>query len=75
MRLADGRRLAAVAYVAQRDHAQYAGALDTIEVARLVAQGHGRYGPNIDYVRNTQAHLAAMGLRDARLAAVIDRLG
>ncbi len=75
VRLADGRRLVAVTYVAKRDHEQYAGALDTIEVARLVAQGHGQYGPNIDYVRNTQAHLAAMGLRDARLAAVIDRLG
>ena len=40
-----------------------------------MAQGHGQYGPNVDYVRNTQAHLAEMGLRDARLAAVIDRLG
>ena len=75
VRLADGRRLSAVAYAAKRDHEQYAGALDTAEVARLVAQGHGQYGPNVDYVRNTQAHLAEMGLRDARLAAVIDRLG
>ena len=75
VRLADGRRLAALAYVARRDHDQYAGALDTAEVARLVAQGHGQYGPNVDYVRNTHAHLAAMGVRDARLAAVVERLG
>ena len=75
VRLADGRRPAALAYVAERDHEQYAGALDTAEVARLVAQGHGRYGANVDYVRNTQAHLAEMGLHDARLAAVIERLG
>ena len=75
MRLADGRRLAALAYVAKRDHEQYAGALDTAEVARLVAQGQGKYGPKGDYVRNTQANLAEMGLRDARLAAVIEKLG
>jgi cation transport protein ChaC len=75
VRLADGRRLAALAYVARRDHDQYAGALDTAEVARLVAQGHGQYGPNVDYVRNTHAHLAEMGVRDARLAAVVERLG
>ena len=74
VRLADGRRLAALAYVARRDHEQYAGALGTAEVARLVAQGHGQYGANVDYVRNTQAQLAAMGMRDARLAAVLAAL-
>ena len=75
VRLADGRRLSAVAYVARRDHPQYAGSLATAEVARLVLQGHGQYGPNVDYVRNTQAHLVAMGMRDARLTAVLDMLG
>ena len=74
VRLADGRRLAAVAYVALRGHPQYAGALDEAAVARHVAQGHGTGGPNIDYLRNTQAHLAEMGIRDERLAAVLRRL-
>ena len=75
VRLADGRRLAAVAYVARRDHEQYAGALDVADLARLVAQGHGTGGPNTDYIRNTQSHLLAMGIHDDRLAAVLERLG
>ena len=75
VRLADGRRLAAVAYVARRDHEQYAGALDVADLARLVAQGHGTGGANTDYIRNTQSHLLAMGIHDDRLAAVLERLG
>ncbi len=71
VRLADGRRPAALTYVARRDHGQYAGALPLAEVARLVAQGHGAGGPNADYLRNTVAHLADMGIRDDRLAAVL----
>ena len=74
VRLADGRRLAAVAYVALRGHAQYAGALDEATVARHVAQGHGTGGANIDYLRSTQEHLVAMGIHDDRLAGVLDRL-
>lgn len=74
VRLADGRRLAAVAYVARRDHEQYAGALDVSDLARLVAQGVGTGGPNVDYIRNTQSHLVAMGIHDERLAAVVERL-
>lgn len=74
VRLTDGRRLAAVTYVARRGHQQYAGAPETAEVARLVAQGHGTGGPNVDYVRNTQAHLLELGIRDDRLAAVLRRL-
>ena len=74
VRLADGRRLAAVSYAARRDHAQYAGALDGAEVARLVAGGHGVAGPNRDYVSSTQDHLAALGIRDERLAAVLKHI-
>ena len=72
VRLADGRRLTAVTYAAQRAHPQYAGAHDTEALARLVAQGHGFAGPNVDYLRNTCDHLASLGMPDARLAAVLD---
>lgn len=74
VRLADGRRPSAVAYVARRSHGQYAGVLDTAELARLVAQGHGTAGPNIDYVRSTAAHLIDLGISDDRLAAILRRL-
>ena len=65
--LADGRAVAALAYVADRTHAQYAGRLPREELHRRVAQSVGGAGPNIDYVRSTQAHLAALGIRDATL--------
>ena len=74
VRLADGRRPAAVAYVALRGHPQYAGALDEDAVVRHVAQGHGTGGANVDYLRNTQDHLVAMGIRDDRLASALRRL-
>ena len=72
--LADGRVVTAVAYVADRTHAQYAGALDRAELHRLVAQGIGAAGPNVDYVRSTQAHLEALGIHDATLAWLSDTL-
>ena len=75
VRLDDGRRIAALAYAARRDHAQYAGALAPPDVTRLVAQGVGEAGANVDYVRNTHAHLDGLGIADARLAAVVAALG
>lgn len=67
VRLADGRRVTAVAYVARRDHPQYAGTLPTGEVARHVREGEGVAGPNRDYVWNTVRHLNELGIRDAVL--------
>ena len=75
VRLDDGRRVSALTYAARRDHAQYAGDLATADVARYVAQGIGGAGPNVDYVRNTHAHLAELGIADTRLAAVMAALG
>ena len=75
VRLDDGRRLSAVTYVANRTHAQYAGTLPAADVARLVAQGRGVAGPNIDYVRNTHDHLRDLGIAESRLADVVRRCG
>jgi cation transport protein ChaC len=74
VRLADGRRLSALTYVASRSHAQYAGVLAPEALTRLVAQGRGLSGPNVDYVRNTHRHLVELGIRDDRLAHVLRRL-
>ncbi len=73
VRLADARRHTAVAYAADRTHAQYAGALPLPELLRLVGQGHGVAGPNIDYVRNTHRHLVELGIRDDLLASLAMR--
>ncbi len=68
VRLEDGRRRMAVTYAARRDHAQYAGALPRQELLRLVRQGSGVSGANLDYVRNTHRHLLDLGISDPTLA-------
>ncbi|MGO9673094.1 MAG: gamma-glutamylcyclotransferase [Methylocella sp.] len=73
-RLADGGCVRAVSYVADRTHVQYAGRLDRAELVRLVSQGVGQSGDNPDYVRNTQAHLAALAIRDETLDWLARRL-
>ena len=60
--LADGRRVPALAYVIDRAHIQYAGALSTAEAAGIVSVSTGKSGPNSEYVFNTLAHLKEMGI-------------
>lgn len=45
-----GRHVEAVTYVADQTHEQYAGRLSLDEQVRFVLQGHGKAGPNIEYV-------------------------
>lgn len=68
LRLGDGRRVAAIAYVVDRKHRQYAGALSREEQLAAVTGAHGKSGPNPDYVLNTQAHLLEMGVHDTTLS-------
>lgn len=70
LRLEDGRRIEALAYVMRRDHAQYAGGLDLATQAAIIAAAHGGRGPNADYLFNTAAHLGRIGLADAMLDAL-----
>lgn len=74
-RLEDSRSVTALSYAADRSHGQYAGRLDREELARLVLQGEGVSGANPEYVRNTHAHLAELGIHDATLAWLAERLG
>ena len=66
-RLADGQTVRALAYVADRAHGQYAGRLSRGDLLAHVRQGVGISGANPDYVRNTHAHLAELGIRDTTL--------
>ncbi|OAP46567.1 gamma-glutamyl cyclotransferase [Sinorhizobium saheli] len=70
VQLADGRRVPALAYVTDRSHAQYAGALTAAQAAATVAGAVGKSGPNREYVLNTLAHLKEMGIRDHWLEEV-----
>lgn len=72
--LDDGRQVAAVTYVIDRAHGQYCGGLALDEQARRIAGAVGGRGPNWDYLHQTAAHLAELGLRDAELDWLSDRV-
>lgn len=74
VRLEGGAHVAALAYVVDRTHAQYAGRMDTGEAARHVSGAIGRSGRNEDYVASTVAHLKVLGIRDRWLEAVAARV-
>lgn len=64
VRLDDGRRVAAVTYVVDRHHVQYAGALSADEAVLSISGAIGQAGSNEDYVFNTIEHLRQMNIRD-----------
>jgi cation transport protein ChaC len=66
-RLADGRRVQALAYRADRRHPQYCGPLPPDRLLALVRQGVGISGANPDYVLATHDHLVELGIHDATL--------
>ena len=70
LRLADGRQVGAVTYVADRSHEQYAGAMDEAHAAEIVRGAVGKSGDNVGYVRSTIEHLQALGIRDHWLEGV-----
>lgn len=71
--LADGRGIRTLAYVVDRNHVQYAGALPLPDLERYVGQGIGISGANPDYVRSTYEHMCQLGISDATLAALTRR--
>jgi cation transport protein ChaC len=77
LRLASGRLVRGVAYVADRTHPAYTRPCEVSTVA-TIARSHGQAGANRDYLLNTAAHLRALGLADARLerlARLLDSVG
>ena len=74
IRFADGAAATALTYLVDRAHPQYAGKLDEETQFRLVAGARGQSGENRDYVLNTAAHLAELGMPDAGLERLARRL-
>jgi cation transport protein ChaC len=62
-----GRQVTALCYTVDRGHVQYAGRLTVAEQLHYVRQGHGRSGPNRDYVVETVRALEALGYRETDL--------
>ena len=68
------RRVMALVYVVDRSHPQYAGRLDLAAQLHHVRQGHGRGGPNRDYVLETIKEIEAQGCFDAKLHRLAEML-
>ena len=64
----------ALCYVVDRGHRQYAGRLPLDRQLHFVRQGHGRSGPNRDYVLAAVKEFEAQGYRDAELHILAERL-
>ncbi len=67
LRLQTGEAVEAVAYVIDRDHPQYCGALALEEQAAIIARAAGGMGTNRDYLFNTAQHLGELEIGDADL--------
>ena len=68
------RRVRAMCYVVDRSHVQYAGRLSLAESLHHVRQGHGKSGPNRDYVLETVNALEALGYREGDLHLIAAQL-
>lgn len=72
--LVDGRRVRSLVYVVARDHVQYCGGLPLEEQAQIISRAAGGMGPNPEYLFNTAAHLAEIGLHDPDLEWLSQRV-
>lgn len=68
--LADGRRVAALTYLVDESHEQFAGALTPEQQLAMIRAGVGISGRNVDYVINTARHLATLGIHDRALIEI-----
>lgn len=73
VRLQDGQDVDALAYLIDPAHRQYCH-FDSETQARMIARSQGGRGPNRDYLFNTAAHLAQLGIADPALAALVARV-
>ena len=64
----------ALAYIVDRSHTQYAGVLPREALLAFVRDSRGRSGANGEYIVNTVGHMRSLGIRDAVLEWLADRL-
>jgi len=69
--LADGQTVTALCYVVDPAHSQYAGGLSLDAQAQVIGAAKGSAGPNLEYLLNTAQHLAALGIKDEEIEALV----
>lgn len=74
VRFADGTEVEAVTYVIDPHHVQYCGGLGLEEQAQIISTAVGGRGPNTEYLFNTASHLHELGIQDAELDWLADRV-
>lgn len=72
---AGGRRVAALTFVLDRGHEQYAGTLSAATAADHIRSATGRSGDNPEYLHETVAGLERLGIRDRGLRSVLEAMG
>jgi glutathione-specific gamma-glutamylcyclotransferase len=69
--LGDGRRIDALAFLSDRLHPQWAGALSLERQAELIAGAEGLSGRNVDYLADLVLHLREAGVRDRAMERLL----
>ena len=64
---AEEDRIECRTFVANPSHEQYAGKMDVMHMAAVIAGASGKAGANSDYLEKTLSHLQELGLQDGRL--------
>jgi len=72
VRISRGRKVPALAFVADPAHPSFARELDLNSRAQMVAQGIGDRGTCTEYVRKTLEHMYAIGVTDPHLERVLE---
>lgn len=72
--LDDASEVLCLAYVIDPHHVQYAAHLTLEEQAQIITHAVGGRGPNTEYLWNTADHLAEMGVEDAELEWLSQRV-
>ena len=68
----DDRTVAAVVFVARRNHIQYAGRLSRVSIALHIAKAQGSRGSCRDYLAKTLSNLDSLGVRDRNLENLLE---
>ncbi|HEY6981679.1 gamma-glutamylcyclotransferase [Reyranella sp.] len=73
-RLRDGRTVTVVTFEVDTSHCQYCGDLSMERTAHHIAFAEGRRGACRDYLANTAEHARALGIHDAYLEELMERV-